>query len=512
MANPDRPSNWDTLTDPVRGAIRVQQTAHLNFRFKFIHYNGVTPMVLAQLAASGVAEGKSMFDDAVVIIDEIHNLVRTINGSMIGGKPISQIIETEEPREPTWSTPIGRQRPGFRYPRGYTLYRLLQNAVGAKIIALSATPMINYAQEFAILMNLIGGEQRMLEISLKSMGREPALLKKLEDWARARSDIDFYSIEEGADRSTVLNVTPVPFGFSKVVRKDYSSRGFVRMPEAKIGSVRDSHERNMDRWAVALLKDLESPAVDILKGGVEAEAAVAAARAIGPGTVPATDLFKLHTFPMLPEDATQFVSNFVDRATLKIVNNNVLRARATGLISYYRGGSEELMPRTTRNEVIEVPMSEHMFKSYSEARMAELEMEAPAESEHDDEKAKKRKGMTAAEVDLYTQATKSQQTGFLALSRAACNWVFPTDVERPKVSVKDQVKLLGADQGKLIDADLAVDDTDLETGPESVPVPGEEADVVLPDKGPAEPAETPLSAAPNRNHRHSYVGPRSQGR
>ena len=153
------------------------------------------------------------------------------------------------------------------------------------------------------------------------------------------------------------------------------------------------------------------------------------------------------------------------------------------------------MPRTTRNEVIEVPMSEHMFKSYSEARMAELEMEAPVESEHDDEKAKKRKGMTAAEVDLYTQATKSQQTGFLALSRAACNWVFPTDVERPKVSVKDQVKLLGADQGKLIDADLAVDDTDLETGPESVPVPGEEADVVLPDKGPAEPAETPLSAA-----------------
>ena len=496
IPNPDKPSNWESLSPESKEAVRAQQAAHLNFRFKFIHYNGVTPTVLSQLAASGVAEGTSMFDDAVVVIDEIHNLVRTINGTMIGGNPMSQIIQKVEPREPTWSTPLGRERPGFRYPRGYTLYRLLQNAVGAKIIALSATPMINYAQELAVLMNLIGGEQRMLEISLKSLGRDPATLKRLEEWAKKRPDIDFYSIEEAEDRSTVLNVTPVPFGFTKVVRDDYSSRGFVRMPGA--GSVKDSRERNMDKWAVTLLKDLE--AAGLLKGvAVEAETAVVAARAKGPGfaLTPISPFFKIRTFPMLPEDAKEFVANFIDRNTLQILNTNVLKARATGLISYYRGGSEELMPRTGRNEVVRVPMSEYMFKEYSVARMAELEMENPPEKddEADAGKARGQKGMTKAEVDLYTQATKSQQTGFLALSRAACNWVFPEEVPRPNISVKDRVKLLGAEQNKLIDADLA-EDQDQEMDVAAIAEgPGDEpTEAVLPDAPPPA-APTPLDEA-----------------
>ena len=444
IPNPDRPSNWETLSSPVKEAIRVQQNAHLNFRFKFIHYNGVVPSVLAQLAVAGVQEGQSMFDDAVIVIDEIHNLVRTINGTQLFGKPIAQFIEKSEPREHTWTTPITKERPGFRYPRGYTLYRLLQNAVGAKIIALSATPMINYAQELAILVNLIGGEQRTVEIPLKGVASTDAIAA----WARAREDVDFYSVEEAADRSTILVVTPVPFGFRKVVRnlhvaakqgdiqkaevEDYTSRGFVRIPASRLGPVKESHERRMDLWAETLVKDL-----------VDRRLLVA-------------PTYRLRTFPMLPEDGKEFVANFVDRATLAIKHENVLKARLTGLISYYRGGSEELMPRMTRNDVVEVPMSDFMFKEYSVARVAELEMDKPAKKE-EEEGQKKRKGMTEAEVDLYTLATKSQQTGFLALSRAACNWVFPTDVPRPNVSMKDRVKLLGAEQSKLIDADYEED-------------------------------------------------------
>jgi hypothetical protein len=36
IPNPDKPSNWDTLSPDVKEAIRTQQQAHLNFRFKFI--------------------------------------------------------------------------------------------------------------------------------------------------------------------------------------------------------------------------------------------------------------------------------------------------------------------------------------------------------------------------------------------------------------------------------------------------------------------------------------------
>jgi hypothetical protein len=466
VPNPDKPSNWDTLSSEVRESIRAQQSAHLNHRFKFIHYNGVTPTILAQLAMSGVREGKSMFDNAVVIVDEIHNLVRTINGTSIGGKPISTVIEQVEPREFTWSAPLGRERPGFRYPRGYTLYRLLQNAVGAKIIALSATPMINYAQEMAILTNIVGGEQRVAEISLRSMARDPATLKRLETWAKTRADIDFYAVEEAADKSTVLTVTPVPFGFAKVLGGggDFATRGFLRLPEEEIGSVKTSRERNMDAWAVSLVRDLEEQGLLTPGGAAEAEAAVQAARALGPGSALTTPAFKLHTFPMLPEDSKAFVSNFVDRATLNIMNAGVLKARTMGLVSYYRGGSEELMPRAT-SEIVEVPMSDEMFIEYVKARGAELEMELPEKAPEEGTAAvTKRKGVTAAEMDLYAQATKTIQTGFLTLSRAACNWTWPPELERPVMNSKQKAKLLGVEQDRILAVDGVDVDVDMDVG------------------------------------------------
>lgn len=504
VPNPAKPSNWDTLSPETRESIRTQQHEHLSFRFSFIHYNGVRPEFLAQLAMSGVREGKSMFDDAVVIVDEIHNLVRTINGTMIGGLPMSAIIEppedgptavaggagrggskekkAPEPREFTWSAPLGRSRPGFRYPRGYSLYRLLQNAVGAKIIALSATPMINYAQELAILMNVVGGEQRMVSISLKSMARDPTTMRRLEEWAAQRPDIDYFAVEASldptaTDKAPVLNVTPVPFGFAKVVDgADYSTRGFVRLPPSKAGKVETSRERNLDMWAVSLVKELESQGILTGTGGAEAEVAVTAWREARAATLTRpldgadpmlnAAAFKLYTFPVLPEDGTRFVANFINKATLDIMNKHVLKARAAGLVSYYRGGSEELMPRTTRNEVIEVPMSDIMFQEYSKARGRELEMEGvkPAAAEAGGGGGGGG-GKTAAEVDLYRQATKTQQTGFLSMSRAACNWVFPEEIERPAVTGKQQMKLLGLDQDRVIAVDSADDvDADMEAG------------------------------------------------
>lgn len=483
MPNPDKPSNWDTLSDESRASIRAQQNAHLNSRFKFIHYNGVTPTILSQLSAVGVKEGKSMFDDAVIIIDEIHNLVRTINGTQIGSRPISNIIEKVEPREPTWSAPIWRERPGFRYPRGYTLYRLLQNAVGAKVIALSATPMINYAQELAILMNIVGGEQRIAEISLKGMSRDMRTTKRLVSWAQRHPAIDYYAIEESAGGATILTVSPVPYGYSKVLKKEAAAaadedakmddedverasvtRGFVRLPPGKVGPVEASHERNMEQWTIDLISELEQASLLKVGGAAAAAAALAVARASGPGTEIDTAAFVLRTLPIMPEDPKVFVSNFVDRNTLEIRNRNVLKARSIGLVSFYKGGSEEMMPRLVNPEEtpVRVPMSDYMFQQYAAARMRELEMESPAAGPVADGEAKGKKGKKgkkAAIMDMYAKATSTPQTGFLALSRAACNWVFPEEVPRPVISAKEQAKLLGLEADRLIAADLA-EDTD----------------------------------------------------
>jgi hypothetical protein len=432
IPNPDKPSNWESLSPEVKEAVRAQQSAHLNFRFKFIHYNGVKPADLAALAAKGVETGKQMFDDAVVVIDEVHNLVRTINGTQIGGKPISKIMADPkiEPREATWSTPLARATKGYRYPRAYTLYRLLQNAVGAKIVVLSATPMINYAQELAILLNIIGGEQRMASIPLGAGAKPNDILARI----RRKPDVDYAEIEEGGAGVTVLNITPVPFGFSKVVRGDYSTRGFVRGPPGSGDSdVRKSRERNMDAWATSIVTEM-------LGAGL-----ITQVKVDGVLTDPKATI---HTFPLLPDDEKEFVDKFIDKATLQVLNTNILKARSTGLVSYFRGTSEELMPRTGMNIEVKVPMSDYMFKEYSRARLEEIDREGPVQPVQEAGKP----------FDLYAFATKSKQTGFLSQSRAACNWVFPEEVPRPKMDAKQQAKLLGVEKEKIVDVKEKIND------------------------------------------------------
>lgn len=484
IPDPTQPSNWDSLSATVQQTIRTQQDAHMKHRFEIIHYNGITPERLAAFAEFGVinaddsdapapsagAKGHRMFDNSVVVIDEVHNLVRTINSVQIGGRTLGQVLEEHkdpkqdiEPREFTWTTPLRRERPGFRYPRAYSFYRLLTNAVGCKIVALSATPMINYAQELAVLMNLVAGEQRMVEISLKTMARDPATLGRLTEWAKQHPAIDFYAVEEGEGKATVLNVTPVPHGFQKVVdaTSGYESRGFVHLPEERVPPVAESNERNMDRWAVSLLKELEAAGILPAGSADAANAEVEAVRAAGAASVRATAGFRLFTMPLLPEDPRTFVPNFVNRATLEIENKDVLKARCSGLVSYYKGQSEELMPRVGSHNVINVPMSDYMYAQYVKGRLKELEASSPpeeAEAGEGGRKEARKKGMTGAEADLYALATKTQQTGFLTLSRAACNWVFPADVPRPDMSVKDQARLLGLEQDKIIAADLATDE------------------------------------------------------
>jgi hypothetical protein len=511
--NPKAPSNWERLTPAQQESIRQQQTVHMNARFRFIHYNGVSPATLAQLAEVGLKDRSFEFDDAVIIIDEVHNLVRTINGTRLGGHSVAEIMESGiEPREFLWSMPLRRERPGYRYPRGYTLYRLLQGAVNSKVICMSATPMINYAQELAVLVNILGGEQRVVEIPLtglrkdltaeeraaiqteneaareraakiaemesrragKAVAAQPArtlaadVAAAIELWAKYHPEIDFFAIEEAADRTPVLRVTPVPHGFAKVADSDYPLRGFVRMKNAFVEPAAKSRERNMDLWGASLVEEMEKRAFLTKAGaGTEALEAVRAARAAGVGTMPTTKLFRCATFPMLPENGDIFVPNFVDRATLKIMNREVLIARCSGLVSYYKGGSEELMPRMSRNEVVEVPMSDFMFKEYTRARMKEMEMEGELPAADGDAAAagKKRKGATAAEQDLYAQATKSQSAGFKSLTRAACNWVFPEEIPRPVFSKDDQLRALGLDKREqLLAADLA-EDTDVEQAP-----------------------------------------------
>ena len=497
IPDPNKPSNWASLSEGSRSAIRQQQREHMDHRFTFLHYNGFSKGLLAQFAEkgiypsfmmaldaelsqfqrgdkrkltlltetgklNGIIQGEirkytkspemikkiaqdvltdafldeikqevvsRMFDDSVVVIDEVHNLVRTITGAKIGQLNLARIIDELEPHQFNWNTPIRKKTPGFLYPRGYSLYRMLQNAVGCKIVGLSATPMINYAHEMAILMNIIAGEQRAIHIPLR--GVVAAKMNSLFPFLKAHPSIDYYEIKKDTN---VLTITPVPSGFVKVVERDAAgnpfSPGFVRpppWPESKQTSrAKDSHERNLDTWGKSVVADLVSNG--FLLGPVE---------------------IMDHTYPLLPEDQTEFVSNFIQKETLRIMNPNVLKARTLGYVSYYKGQSEELMPRGIDRAIVRVPMSEHMFVEYIRVRNDEID--------RDKKKASVKAPEAAGPINLYAQATKVLQTGFMAKSRAACNFTFPEGITRPVfASLKQEVEVLGLQPANTIAVDRDV--------------------------------------------------------
>lgn len=101
-------------------------TSHIiKNRYTFISYNGLSPNLIKNL-------GPSPFDNAFIIIDEVHNFISRI----VNGSKLARII-----------------------------YGYLMEAKDAKLILLSGTPMINNPYEIATLINLIRGYMVVYELS-----------------------------------------------------------------------------------------------------------------------------------------------------------------------------------------------------------------------------------------------------------------------------------------------------------------------------------------------------------
>jgi hypothetical protein len=101
-------------------------TSHIiKNRYTFISYNGLSPNLIKKL-------GPSPFDNAFIIIDEVHNFISRI----VNGSKLARII-----------------------------YGYLMEAKDAKLILLSGTPMINNPYEIATLINLIRGYMIVYELS-----------------------------------------------------------------------------------------------------------------------------------------------------------------------------------------------------------------------------------------------------------------------------------------------------------------------------------------------------------
>lgn len=421
-------------------------------RIWFISYNGFTKKSLMKIACLEPEK----FDNSVIIIDEIHNMARIMQGTiepyitLLPGAQAKRKMEFEPITWEKWSPKLcpaswdeyntNKELQKKMYKRGYLFYRLLTQATNSKIIGLSGTPLINFPEELAILSNLLHGYSHIIEGNIKKEGvdaKDAATIDKIKKVLDSNLYTDFQSIRK-MDKVIQLRTTFLPEGIQKVP----GSAGVKRVAPGE--PVLSFAER-----LASLQSEFEAEGVNLITTKGQPFA------------------FTINTEPLLPPTHAEFEETFIDPTdNVKINNEIVLIKRLTGLISYYKGSRKDLMPEIRTDASVFVPMSEYQQVQYSKARLEEINIEEQKE------KRKKETGSTEATgrlaalfAEVYEIKNLPQSSNYRMASRQSCNFAFPAEVHRPRpANKKEELAELGKDVADIIDTDGAEAAEDLGLG------------------------------------------------
>ena len=550
---PQAESNYDSLSPEERQEIRAQILSIVEYdpktnptgRIRFISYNGISAKKLMIMACD--PSYKKFFDDAVIVVDEIHNLIRTIHGTIEpyiidikeGVKGMRKI--DPEPITPDRWDPAPQMRKNLQrilsesaeerrarvsrkekielYSRGYMFYRLLCDARNSKIIGLSGTPLINHPEELGVLSNVLHGYFTIIEGVIRQTGK--AVQEQAKTLALTHPFTDFVEVKQEPSGGTRVTVSLLPEGMIKVANDTGVTHmpGFtetdvyldmyaavsalyegqpaeavrspakgepaeaVRSPakEEVVGAIRSGYQEtdfppfeDLQREILELYEKVPTPTKKqisdvLIKVYTEAYSSTAMIKSLqklfksagielsGTPVARAESLL-----PPIAEDYTTnkrkyrgFHTHFIPDK-MNLINKGTLVTRLTGLVSYYKGSSLELMPRVERDEVVRVPMSVYVQKSYSEKRVEELKKELEADKDQTVDKAWKA---------VFDMKDTTQSNNFKMGSRQACNFAFPPEVARPRAGNKKE---------ELAEALAGMEKDELVTLGEDIPAAAEE--------------------------------------
>lgn len=447
LNRPQSEQNYTTLGSDEQSEIRTQIYETLvydpqkkkNGLIWFLNYNGISASRLRDIAC----REPDAFDNAVIVVDEIHNLVRLMQGTidpylkkMYEGqiayerKGDPKYLDVERITSEKWKP---KNCGGtMNYKRGYLFYRLLLQARNTKIIGLSGTPLINFPEELGILANVLHGYNFVYTALLNKVtekgGNEKILegLKKLgegTDPANFCPYIDFYEITEiiTGDRSVKIqyNFTLLPEGYKKI----QGQLGVERVPFTE--TLEDTQTRlETVRASIETIVKSVNPKYAFVDRFVER----------------AEPLLPVMGEPTIPEQKPlddSFKGRFVGPDGVSIINEQVLMKRLSGLISYYKGNRKDLMPEVKPGDdiVVRVPMSLEQQTKYVAIRLAEIKIEKQKESAKKGGPAEGGPGGDDAELKKL-----SSSQNYRMASRQACNFTFPDGFTRPRPTTAKEAK------------------------------------------------------------------------
>jgi hypothetical protein len=276
----------------------------LRNRYMFINYNGLTEKMIKEL-------GAKPFDNAFIIIDEIHNFIsRIVNGSRLAK----------------------------------SIYIHMMNARGTKLILLSGTPIINQPHEIATLINLVRGPIKEYNVDLLKKSNVPDL-KAIVGFLQEKK---LYGYVDSMDSNeTSMSFTLIPENFKRVEDNGTTIR--------------------KDRWAFSqeeLIKKIveELNKANLVKLSVKTK--VVLNEALPTDKVVFNKLFIDDSGGGGREDKV-----------ITIKNEDLFKRRILGIISYYKTTGSDLFPRMLPAISRNLYMTDHQIKKYLEVRLIEIRMD-----------------------------------------------------------------------------------------------------------------------------------------
>lgn len=256
------------------------------------------------------------------------------------------------------------------------LYDMIYNAKNTKVVALSGTPIINRPNEIAYLMNLLKGPIERISIPLKSVLTWDE--DKMTGFFKSLVDVD--TIEYNSVKRTIM-LTRNPPHFESV----YNEKG--------------------DRIAVKYNKDLPfEPYMPTWVGTWK----VKFETTFGGTELAEPEKMVVEQLECLPTKFEEFMNTFVDGLNVK--NPILFQRRIQGLVSYYKGADERLLPARLDEDktLVKIPMSDAQYLRYLETRWEEIQRES-------------RKGRRKADLN-------EDFGSFRMLSRLVCNYAIPPEL------------------------------------------------------------------------------------
>jgi len=336
-------------------------------------------------------EIENPFNNKVVVIDEIHNLISLI-------MPNSESVNFN----------------------GGVVFELLARAENVKLVCLSGTPSINDIFEFSILYNIINGLINSYEFELSS---KDALISldntKIEAFLKKYKLIDRYTLNKN-----ILNVTRIPNNFVKNFDESGEYVGVIK------DSLNDMNSSDFINFFISDFEDTfnsyqavyQTTNIFTIFNGIVDTSKTPEQRIIGGG------LF-------IDEQINTFKNTYIDNEDNLLYPRN-FKNNIMGLTSFYNERSkdeqgESIFPTVNRNK-INLEMSMYQFIKYCYAR---------------EEERKKEK---RSRLNKFIKGSTNIKSSFKTQTRQLGIFTFPPDIIRVSKKNRYDVEYIMDEIGKLI--------------------------------------------------------------